>query len=143
MDETRKADEIRRLLEAAEASEKPWDWEYGLEQARLDIHYLLAALDAAEQKVEKLKANLEAIDANAGVDVAIARGDRWQQRAAEAEELLRIIASYDYSLDCPYCTIRNDGVHEPGCEYQAIVKYLEGVEVAGRARSAQTRIDDI
>src|SRR3990167_10714435 len=66
-----------------------------------------------------------------------------EQRAAEAEGLLRIIASYDYSLDCPYCTIRNDGIHEPGCEYQAIVKYLEGVEVAGRARSAQTRIDDI
>ena len=113
MDETRRADEIRRLLEVAEASEKPWDWEYGLSQAKKDIHYLLDTLDAAEQ------------------------------RAAEAEGMLRIIASYDYSLDCPYCTIRNDGIHEPGCEYQAIVKYLEGVEVAGRARSAQTRIDDI
>jgi len=58
MDETRNADEIRRLLEAAEASEKPWDWEYGLEQARLDIHYLLAALDAAEQRAAEAEALL-------------------------------------------------------------------------------------
>src|SRR3990167_8206254 len=58
MDETRKADEIRRLLEVVEASEKPWDWEYGLEQARLDIHYLLAALDAAEQRAAEAEALL-------------------------------------------------------------------------------------
>jgi len=92
--------------------------DYLPEEVIVEIKRLLAALEAAEQ------------------------------RAAEAEGMLRIIASYDYSLDCPYCTIRNDGIHEPGCEYQAIVKYLEGVEVAGRTRSARTRsartrIDDI
>ena len=113
MDETRNADEIRRLLEAAEASEKPWDWEYGLEQARLDIHYLLAALDAAEQKVEKLKAHLEAIDANAGVDVAIARGDRWQQRAAEAEAQLA------------ECKEILRAVIDGECTHKAAAKWLE------------------
>ena len=62
MDETRNADEIRRLLEAAEASEKPWDWEYGLEQARLDIHYLLAALDAAEQRAAEAEGLLRTVE---------------------------------------------------------------------------------
>ena len=58
MDETRRADEIRRLLEVAEASEKPWDWEYGLSQAKKDIHYLLDTLDAAEQRAAEAEALL-------------------------------------------------------------------------------------
>ena len=56
MDKIRRADEIRRSLEAAEASEKPWDWEYGLSQAKKDIHYLLDTLAAAEQEISEYHA---------------------------------------------------------------------------------------
>ena len=59
MDEIRRVDEIRRLLEVAEASEKPWDWEYGLSQAKKDIHYLLDTLAAAEQEISEYRAEGE------------------------------------------------------------------------------------
>lgn len=104
------------------------------------VRILLKRLDAAEQHYENLDDQLQKIhiilgfDTNDPVESARQAMDEIRllhQHAAVGKKYLRVITSYDYSLDCPYCTIGNDGVHEPGCVYQAIAKYLEGLEVAG------------
>jgi len=119
MDEREEIDEIRERATRGNVYDTLW--------YRHDTAYLLKALDAAEQRVKELDlANYDVTQNNRGLWDELTAAE---QRAALGEGLLRIIASYDYSLDCPYCTIRNDAIHEPGCEYQAIVKYLEGVEV--------------